>query len=129
MRNTTAAIVLTLAVGTTIQASEIVPTEAISLIERVHTAAVAKDYAYLKSAMVDDFFWGHDVGQHTSEGAIDAWHREPMYLEHLERATSTQCARTRQLNIECAEDAGKKYRAGFNKTLAGWRMVYFVSGD
>ena len=110
-------------------ANQPIPSEAVTLIERIHSAASAKNYGYLKSVMANDFTWSFGADDNTSSGAIEAWRRNPTYLKRLEHVTSQQCARTPEDYVECPINAGTNYRAGFKRLQNGWRMVYFVAGD
>ena len=129
MRINFATIALFLGASALARADQLIPPEAVTLIQRVHSAASAKDYSYLKSVMANDFAWSFGADENTSSGAIAAWRHDPTYLKQLEQVTGQPCARTPEAYIECPMNAGANYRAGFKLLSSGWRMVYFVAGD
>lgn len=104
------------------------PVAAPSVISKVHTAAKHKDFAALKSLMVNEFIWSFG-GDGDADHAISAWQADPTALKHLQQITHQPCVITPEHFIECPRNAGKGYRAGFKQTNVGWRMFYFVGGD
>jgi hypothetical protein len=109
-------------------AAPAVPQQAANVIKRVHAASAKKDWAALRAEMLSEFIWsfGGDAG---AEQAIKAWRADPKLLAQLHRITGQRCEPTTGGIIQCPNSAGVGYRAGFRKTPAGWRMIYFVAGD
>lgn len=106
-----------------------IPAEARTAIRAVHAAAKAKDLVALRQLMDADFTWSFG-GDGDAEQAIEAWKHDPNAIRELYRLTGRRCAyRIDEGNIQCPPNAGYHYRAGFSKTVHGWRMTYFVAGD
>lgn len=102
------------------------------LIQTVHRAAVSRDFDQLRQTMTADFQWSFDAAEQTADRALrnfqdqtDTW-----TLPALAAATANaQACGYVNDNVECPRDAGSGYRAGFARTTAGWRMIYFVAGE
>ena len=105
-----------------------VPEAARKVIEPVHRAAQAKDFAGLRNCMVEEFTWSFG-GDGNAEQAIAAWKAQPGYLRQLARVTRLQCTFRSGQYIECPVGAGTNFRAGFKLTEGQWKMQYFVVGD
>jgi hypothetical protein len=109
-------------------ADAVVPNDARKIIQQVHIASSNGDFAALRQLMARDFQWSFG-GDRDADQAIEAWKAEAKYLRNMKRVTAQPCGfRTAEV-IECPAKAGIKFRAGFEKTRAGWRMHYFVEGD
>ncbi len=104
-----------------------IPAGAADSIRAVNVAAGNRDFIALRKLMVEDFVWSFG-GDASSQQAIDAWGADPAYLVALRTATAAPCERVGE-HIQCPAGAGISSRAGFTLTPAGWRLVYFVSGD
>lgn len=98
------------------------------MIQKVHGAAKAKNFSALEKLMVPEFLWSFG-GDGDAKQAIDAWKTNPRALKELHRVTGSACAARRDGSVECPRNAGVSYRARFEKTAEGWRMVSFVEGD
>jgi hypothetical protein len=107
---------------------EPIPPAAKTVIERVHRAAVAKDFDSLRKYMVPEFSWSFG-GDASAEQAIEAWKKQPGYLRQLARVTKLKCIYRKDRYVECPVGAGTNFRAGFKATDGKWRMEYFVEGD
>ena len=104
------------------------PIEAREIIAELEKAAQAKDFAKLRSLMVDEFTWsfGGDVD---ANQAITAWRDDKRYLRELQATLKRGCRKIGQNKINCPGKGGFDFRAGLVKTNVGWRMEYFVEGD
>lgn len=110
-------------------AGSTIPTGAQSVIREVHLAAKTRDFPMLRKLMMPEFTWSFG-GDGDADQAIEAWKHDPKAISELSRVTGRRCGfRTDKNNIQCPENAGINYRAGFTKTELGWRMSYFVAGD
>lgn len=109
-------------------ALEPVPPEAEEAIAAVHLAASKNDFKSLKAMMVREFTWSFG-GDNSSEQAIASWRADPEAMAVLAEVTSKQCGPISKEYIQCPQQAGISFRAGFTQTTSGWRMVYFVAGD
>jgi hypothetical protein len=111
-------------------AGDRVPKEAASVIAEVHDAADREDLDTLRTKMVDEFVWSFG-GDGDADQAIANWRNEPDALKALARVTSGHCGPLEGAveTIQCPGNAGMDYRAGFQQTKHGWRMVWFVAGD
>jgi hypothetical protein len=103
------------------------PTAAQVIIREVSAAASRKDFVALEALMAREFTWsfGGDVD---AKQALAEWQSQPRYLQELRRVTRLPCQQQGEY-VECPANANAGYRAGFKRTQAGWRMVYFVAGD
>jgi len=105
-----------------------IPEEARNTIRRVRAAAAKEDFAALRLLMVGDFQWSFG-GDMDVQQALDAWKADPKYLRNLRRVTSQTCGLITRQIVQCPIKAGASFRAGFERTPAGWRMRYFVEGE
>jgi hypothetical protein len=105
-----------------------VPAEAKAVIRQVQVAAAARDFAALEALMVPGFVWSFG-GDESAQQALAAWKTEPRVLDRLSRATKQACRAEDDGIVECPTKAGTGYRAGFQRTAHGWRMIYFVAGE
>lgn len=105
-----------------------IPLEAQSVVLKVNRAAKANDLAALQKLMVKEFTWSFG-GDLDAEQALAAWKENPEAIKELYRVTSKQCTMREERIVECPTNAGINYRAGFQNTESGWRMIYFVAGD
>jgi len=78
--------------------------------------------------MTEEFTWSFG-GDSSPDQAIAAWRSNPDAIAALRRITGKNCGRISEQLIQCPQNAGVSYRAGFTETPAGWRMAYFVAGD
>jgi hypothetical protein len=109
-------------------AHENIPKDAQSAIRRVHDAAEKSDFSVLSQVMVEEFAWSFG-GDRNREQAIEAWRKDADYLKNLRQVTGRECVVTDSEIVECPTNAGTNFRAGFQETKDGWRMIYFVAGD
>ena len=82
--------------------------------------------------MTADFQWGFDTEKQTAARALQSFQDETdtWSLPALAEATAdVQACGYFNDNVECPRDAGTAYRAGFARTCAGWRMIYFIAGE
>jgi len=105
-----------------------IPREALDIIAHVRDAADRKDVATLRILMAPDFLWSFG-GDRSAGQALAAWQEDPPAFARLHAVTSGPCAPIGDGIIECPRNAGTSYRAGFQKTDKGWRMIYFIAGD
>ena len=105
-----------------------IPAGARQVISSAHTAAAKHDLPALRALMTDEFTWTFG-GDSNADQAIAAWRSDPSAIAALHRITGKSCGRISEQFIQCPQNAGTSYRAGFTETLAGWRMAYFVAGD
>lgn len=105
-----------------------IPTEAILTISKVNSEAQHKDFEALKLLMTKDFIWSFG-GDASLAQAIADWKANPDKLKSLIEATNLPCVLLSDNTVECPNNAGLGYRAGFRLTNTGWRMYYFVQGD
>ena len=105
-----------------------IPTGAKQAISSVHAAATNHDLSALRALMADEFTWSFG-GDSSPDQAIAAWRSDPSAIAALRRITGKSCGRISEQFIQCPQNAGVSYRAGFTETPAGWRMAYFVAGD
>ena len=105
-----------------------IPTGARLVISSVHAAAAKRDLSALRVLMTDEFTWSFG-GDSTAEQAIAAWRSDQNAVAALRRITGKSCGRISEQFIQCPQNAGISYRAGFTETPSGWRMAYFVAGD
>ena len=108
--------------------AEPIPSEAKTVIERVHRAAVAKDFDSLREYMAPEFNWSFG-GDASAGQAIEAWKNQPGYLRELAKVTRLKCLYRKDRYVECPVVAATKFRAGFKATEGKWRMEYFLEGD
>lgn len=104
-----------------------VPPEALRAILQVASAAKSRDYDKLRAKMVDDFTWSFG-GDRSADQAIAEWKRDPRQLQRMEHLLRHSC-KPEGKTVVCAGDSATGLRAGFARTPAGWRMLYFVEGD
>lgn len=105
------------------------PGEAQAVIDRVHAAAVARDYDRLSALMTAGFKMSFGPeGDTDRERAIAAWRQDPRALEALARATAGACGFDAG-SVSCPADAGTAPRAGFDRASGDWRMSSFLGGD
>lgn len=107
---------------------EDVPKEAQSVIHQVHNAAEKSDFSALSQVMVEEFQWSFGSDRSRKQ-AIEAWQKDAEYLKNLRQITERKCGATGSKIVECPKNAGTDFRAGFQETKDGWRMIYFVVGD
>ena len=107
---------------------QVLPNEAVQVIQQVGAAAQRKDFSALRSLMIQEFTWSFG-GDGDSEQAIEAWKHRPAALASLSRAARGQCGFVSSELIQCPMNAGLAYRAGFKRIANTWKMVYFVEGD
>ena len=105
-----------------------IPEDARNTIRQVHAAAANEDFAALRLLMVGDFQWSFG-GDTDVQQALDAWKADPKYLRNLRHITSQACGFITRQIVQCPTKAGAGFRAGFERTPAGWRMRYFVEGE
>ena len=104
------------------------PKPATAVIAQIHNAAKAADYVMLESLMTQDFIWSFG-GDASATQAIAEWKANPSTLDKLMKVTRQPCRPQADNTVECPNNAGTGYRAGFKNTSVGWRMFYFVEGD
>lgn len=104
------------------------PKPATAVITQIHNAAKLADYAMLQSVMTQDFSWSFG-GDASATQAIAGCKANPSTLNQLMKATRQPCRLHADNTVECPNNAGIGYRAGFKNTSAGWRIFYFVEGD
>ena len=105
-----------------------IPKGAKQVISSVHSAAAKRDLPALRALMTDEFTWSFG-GDSNPDQAIATWRSDPSAIAALRRITSKSCGRISEQFIQCPQNAGVSYRAGFTETPFGWRMAYFVAGD
>lgn len=125
---TLSVIIVTADASPEVLAASAIPQQAAALIGKVNLAAAAKDFPALRRLMIKEFTWSMG-GDADADQAIDAWRSDPTYLIDLQRVTGLGCASAEDKSVECPANAGMDFRAGFELTTEGWRMVYFVEGD
>ena len=104
-----------------------IPPAATEAIRKVHDASGRRDVAALEALMARDFTWSFG-GDADARQALAEWRANPRYFDELRRVTGVPCGYEDGI-VECPRKAGTRFRAGFRKTDAGWRMIYFVGGD
>jgi len=109
-------------------AAQPLPPDAQAVIDRVHVAAQARDFAALEKSMAVEFVWSFG-GDSDVQQALESWREHPEVLYELQRITAAACVVQDDGGIECPTEAGDGYRARFEKLAAGWRMVSFLAGD
>ena len=111
-------------------AADVIPPDAQKAIDAVHSAATKRDFRALKALMIQEFTWTFGYGgDSSSELAIASWKTDSEAVAALIRVTAGRCGFISEQYIQCPQDAGMSYRAGFMRTASGWHMVYFVAGD
>jgi hypothetical protein len=108
--------------------AEAIAPDARKLIRQVRDASSTSDFAALRQLMVREFQWSFG-GDRDAEQALEAWKADAKYLRSLARVTAQPCANVPPAIVECPAAARTSFRAGFERTPAGWRMIYFVEGD
>jgi hypothetical protein len=104
------------------------PSAAVEAIAKVRRVAEQKDYAALRSAMVEDFRWSFG-GDASAEQALAEWQQQPRYLQQLVKATAARCVLQSDGYVECRAGAKASFRAGFTLHDGRWKFAYFVEGD
>lgn len=113
--------------GTGVSANLTVPKDAQLLVARIHILAKSRDVMAMESNMVNDFVWGFG-GDGDSKQAVENWKRNPKLLDQLYLVTGQKCGFDGQ-TVQCPVNPGIKYRAGFQQTENGWKMIYLVAGN
>lgn len=116
------------AVASFVSASGPVPSEAVEIVSKVHSAAARQDYVTLRSNMATEFTWSFG-GDADIEQALAEWKKDVKYLKGLAKATEAKCGWIDLGIYQCPAKAGLAFRAGFKQVEGRWKMVYFVAGD
>ena len=105
-----------------------VPTQAARLVASVHVSAVSQDTKSLRRLMAVDFIssFGGNGGR---EEALALRRADRRYLERLARATVGGCHYHLPGYLECPQQPGIGYRAGFKRIQGKWVFSSFVAGD
>ena len=105
-----------------------IPPDARRVIEDVHRAAGARNFARLQRLLSADFMGSFAAGEQSAAEGMKRFREDPELLRELARATAKPCRFDGQV-VECPRDAGPALRAGFEMRAGGWRMIYFVAGE
>ena len=116
------------AVSSLASASDPIPRELVSIVSKVHSAAVRRDYLTLRASMDAEFTWSFG-GDGDPAQALAEWKTDARYLKSLSKVTRAKCGWIVRGVYQCPAKAGLAFRAGFKQVEGGWKMVYFVEGD
>ena len=108
--------------------AQAVPGEATKVIAGIRSAALARNYANLRAAMIPEFTWSFG-GDGNADQAIAEWKTKSIYLKQLARVTGAKCGFRTATVIQCPAKSGNGFRAGFEVSDGSWRMIYFVAGE
>lgn len=108
---------------------KVLPSEARSVIRDARTAARRGDVQALRRLMAPSFRWNFGPDGEIHDAAIQAWRTDPDYLRQMVRVLRKGCVLADVDTITCPGAGGTSFRAGFQRTSDGWKMIYFIAGD